>query len=75
MFDETYSQVYEDDRYAGYFIKDVEHLYKINVILLDNLIIDIDISTVKTVTGVICIAGIHINLKGISPLSNSKQKT
>ena len=54
MFDETYSQVYEDDRYAGYFIKDVEHLYKINVILLDNLIIDIDISTVKTVTGVIC---------------------
>ena len=54
MFDETYSQVYEDDRYTGYFIKDVEHLYKINVILLDNLIIDIDISTVKTVTGVIC---------------------
>ena len=50
MFDETYSQVYEDDRYTGYFIKDVEHLYKINVILLDNLIIDIDISTVKTVT-------------------------
>ena len=49
MFNETSSQVYKDDRYAGNFIKDDEHLYKINVIwyLLDTMKIEIDSSAVR----------------------------